>query len=40
MTKTTTINNHLKALEIYYVLGALADYILDPFMTCKGIVDG
>ena len=40
MTKTNIIHNHIKALEIYYILDALADYILDPFMTCNGIVDG
>ena len=36
----TLISEHIKALEIYYILDALADYILDPFMTCEGIVDG
>lgn len=34
------IHKHIKVLNIYYILDALADYILDPFMTCKGIVDG
>ena len=40
MTKTTIIHNHIKALEIYYILDALADYVLDPFLACKGIMDG
>jgi hypothetical protein len=32
----THINNHIKALEIYYILDALADYILDPFSQLRG----
>ena len=41
MSKTTIIDNHIKALEIYYVLEALADYILDPFSQLDGSdIDG
>jgi len=35
-----TIHNHIKALTIFYILDALADWILNPFMACEGIVDG
>ncbi len=40
MSKTTIISRHIKALTIYYILDALADWILDPFMACEGVVDG
>lgn len=34
------IHKHIKALAIFYILDDLADWILDPFMACEGIVDG
>jgi len=40
MTKTTTIARHIKALTIFYILDDLADWILDPFMACEGVIDG
>ena len=44
MTKTTIIHNHIdrhiKSLTLFYTLCALADWILDPFMACEGVVDG
>ncbi len=40
MTKTTIISKHIKALAIYYILDDLADWILDPFMACNGVMDG
>lgn len=41
MTKTSIIHNHIKTLTMYYILNALADYILDPFSQLDGSdIDG
>jgi len=40
MNKTNIIDRHIKALTIFYILDALADWILNPFMACEGLVDG
>ena len=44
MKEYNHIDNYIKILNqfyersVYYL--ALRSYILDPFMTCKGIMDG
>ena len=40
MTKTNITQEHIEHLALFYLLCALADWILDPFMACEGIIDG
>ncbi len=41
MTKTDDmISRHIKDLAFFFIMCDLADWILDPFMACNGVVDG